>query len=440
MALFLLLILTTTAGAADGPLPWDKGAKPLDSDKVVMVVGSSVSVRRYGVHPLPKWAGGPNRVPPQCTNGQNVFFRVFEILNDHENMHWRRLMDKDWKREGTWKTERKLPWKDASPRISYATADPDAHAEIRVPAGYEKLALIYTSDPKGDTIRVTIDRVAPKKNALVDTHQDTTVPPKDKMGPQYDTLDSHGKPIKIRRPKSGIKNIVELRTRYPLDPKKEHTIRVQRGTRDKGKRILVWGVAYWRGNCVQVVQRAKGGLNCGALPDYRAVQEVEALRPDYILLEAINIRNKPASVTKSLGPGYSWCAAQVKKGKFKVLVYSTAMASSKAFCAWFADPKHKPPYGGTAETVKPENATGCHKAVIDLCRKHNFPLVDVGKTVDAYVARHKSVKFVPHILKDWYHPNQWGAALFGRTIYHGIKKTWPELPVRLIKMPPPPTG
>jgi hypothetical protein len=114
------------------------------------------------------------------------------------------------------------------------------------------------------------------------------------------------------------------------------------------------------------------------------------------------------------------------------------MASSKTFRAWFADPAHKPPYGGTSETVKDANADACHAEVVKLCRKYGFPLVDVGATVDAYCARNKSVRFVPHIHNDWYHPNQWGAALFGQTIHDGIRKHWPELPVRPVVMPAPP--
>lgn len=100
MILVTLGVVGAAIGAEGGQMPWDEGDKKLKRDNVVMVVGSSVSVRRYKVYPLPKWTGGPERVPPQCTNGQNVFFRVFEMLNDHENMCWRRLMDKDWKREG----------------------------------------------------------------------------------------------------------------------------------------------------------------------------------------------------------------------------------------------------------------------------------------------------------------------------------------------------
>ena len=437
-----------SAGGAPAPQPLPRDAPTLKEDKIVMVVGSSVSVRRYKVHPLPQWTGGHNRVPPQCTNGQNVFFRVFEMLNDHENMCWRRLGDKDWVKSGTrpgprrgttvsdWTPTRKLPYRDASPRIAYACDNPAAWAEIHLPAGYEKLDLIYTSDPNGDRIHVTINGRAPAENALVDTFQDTAVPALAKLSPAFETLDSHGKPRQIRPPRRGIPNIVELRARYRLDPKQAHAFRIRRATADPGKRILVWGVVYWRGHCVQVVQRAKGGINCGDLPRYPAVQEVMALRPDYLLMEAINVRHRPGQVTRSLEPGFAWCARH--KNRFKVLVYSTCQASSKAFRAWFRDPQHKPPYGGDPAVVTDENADACHRAVIELCRKYGFPLVDVGRAVDAYLAEHPTVRFVPHILNDWYHPNQWGAALFGQTIGQGIRQHWPELPVRPVNLPPAP--
>ena len=445
------------AAGQSGPPRLPPGAPTLTEDKVVMVVGSSVSVRRYKVRPLPAWTGGHNRVPPQCTNGQNVFFRVFEMLNDHENMRWRRLPDRDWARSkgkapmdvrvrgGTktvqvadWAAFRDLPWRDASPRIMFLGKRPGVWAEIKVPAGTEKLELIYASDPNGGTIQVTLDGKPPPENARVDTFQDPAVPPRAKLGASYDTLDSHGKPVRIRPPKQGIRNIVELRARYGLDPKIPHTFRIERATKDPGKRILVWGVVYWRKNCVQVVQRAKGGINCGALPAYAAIQETIALQPDYLLMEAINIRGAPAGVTRSLDPGYAWCARH--KDTFKVMVYSTCQASSKAFRAWFRDPKHKPPYGAKdyQKTCADAHGEACQRAVVDLCRKYGFPLVDVGKAADAYVAKHPGVRFVPHILNDWYHPNQWGAALFGRTIRDGIKKHWPELPLRPIRMPPPP--
>jgi hypothetical protein len=465
--------LTAAALAADGPLPLPDDAPALDADQTVMVVGSSVSVRKYGVRPLPEWTGGPNRVPPQCTNGQNVFFRVFEMLNDHENMHWRRLPDPDWRRSdgsstetirvrgktrtvqrNDWEATRDLPWSDAAPRIAFVAYRPDAFAEITVPTGIEKLDLIYCSDPHGDTIRVTIDSKPPAKNAVIDTRQDTAVPPKAKLGPTFTILDSHGKPRTVRPPKRGIRNIVELRARYALDPAREHTFRIRRGTDAVGKRILVWGVVYWRGNCVQVVQRAKGGINCGALPDYGAIQETAALRPDYVLMEAINIRNRPADVTRSLDAGFAWCAAHREQGRnrghdrnvpasglrFKTLVYATPQASSAAFRAWFRDPKHKPPYGARdyQAACADDHAAACHAAVVALCEKYGFPLVDVGATVDAWLAEHKTARFVPHILKDWYHPNHYGAALFGKTIHDGIRRHWPELPVRPIRMPEPP--
>ena len=445
------------AGEAEGPLPLPKDAARLKGDCVVMVVGSSVSVRRYGVHPLPKWTGGSNRVPPQCTNGQNVFFRVFEMLNDHGNMCWRRLPDADWRRSagkalmelpirgGTktvevadWAPYSRLPWRAASPRVSYLAGRAGAWAEVTVPAGYEKLELIYTSDPQGDKIKVTVDGKVPATNALVDTRQETSVPAAAKLGEVFTVLDSHGKPRRIRPPKRGIGNIVELRARYELDPKGPHVFRIERASDDPRKRILVWGVVYWRGHCVQVVQRAKGGLNCGALPEYSAIQEVVALKPDYVLMEAINIRGKPSGVTRSLDAGYAWCAAQ--KGRFKTLVYSTCQASSRRFRAWFRVPAHKPPYGAKdyEQTCADAHCEACQGAVVALCRKYGFPLVDVGARVDAYMAEHPTVRFVPHILNDWYHPNQWGAALFGVTIGEGIKAHWPELPVRPIRMPPAP--
>lgn len=438
LAAVLLFILPALAiaGESAGPRPLPADAPKLKKDVVVLVAGSSVSVRRYKVYKLPAWTGGADRVPPQCTNGQNVFFRVFEILNDHENMCWRRLTDKDWVRKGEWKGYSDLPYKSASPRISWMATDPGATAELKIPAGYEKVDLIYTSDPQGDKMKVSIDGKAPAKNALIDTYQETRIPADANLGPDIETLDSHGKPRKLRRPKRGIKNIVELRARYEIDKSKPHTLSIQRATNDPKKRILVWGAVYWRGNCVQVVQRAKGGINCGDLPNYPAIQETVALKPDYILMEAINIRGNPTGVTRSLEPGYAWCARH--KDSFKTLVYSTPMASSKAFCAWFSDPKNKPPYGGTTKTVTAPNPEACHQVAVDLCKRFGFPLVDVGATVDTWCAKHKSAKFVPHILNDWYHPNQWGAALFGQTLFEGIKKHWPELPNRPINMPKPP--
>jgi len=470
-----LLLLPSAALAAEpaGPRPLPKDAPKLKADKIVMVVGSSVSVRRYRVDRLPKWTGGHNRVPPQCTNGQNVFFRVFEMLNDHENMCWRRLPDPDWKKAPGWRGESRLPWRDASPRISWEATSPDTDARITVPAGYEKIDLIYTSDPNGDAIQVTIDGEAPPENARVETRQDTTLPPKSEWGPVFETLDSHGKPITVGGRPRPIRNIVELRARYALDPATAHTFRIQKASADPKTRILVWGVVYWRGNCVQVVQRAKGGINCGALPQYAAIQEITALKPDYVLMEAINIRGSAAGVTRSLQPGYAWCARQTARGQdtgqqdtrtrppadgkprrsgarstphpvpgkaFKILVYATPQANCRAFRAWFSDPKHKPPYGGSAKTVADENADACHRAVIDLCAKYGFPLVDVGATVDAWLAKHPTVRFVPHVLNDWYHPNQWGAALFGQTLHDGISTNWPELPLRPITMPAPPAA
>ena len=130
-----MFAMTGAAEDVPGPLPLPDNAPALSRDVVVVVAGSSVSVRRYKVHKLPAWTGGPNRVPPQCTNGQNVFFRVFEMLNDHANMRWRRLPDADWTKSGEWKAYGKLPYRDASPRVSWLATDPDAYAELVIPAG-----------------------------------------------------------------------------------------------------------------------------------------------------------------------------------------------------------------------------------------------------------------------------------------------------------------
>jgi hypothetical protein len=125
-----------------------------------------------------------------------------------------------------------------------------------------------------------------------------------------------------------------------------------------------------------------------------------------------------------------------------MLVYATPQANSQTFRKWFRDPAHKPPYGAKdyAATCSDENCDECHQVVVDLCKRLGFPLVDIGPVVDAYCDNHKSAKFVPHVLNDWYHPNQWGAALFGHAIYGGIKRHWPELPIRPVTMPDAPSG
>ncbi|GAH48672.1 unnamed protein product, partial [marine sediment metagenome] len=167
IGLFAVLHGSVFAAEPRGPQPLPKDAPRLKRDMVVMMLGSSVSVRKHGVHNLPAWTGGHNRVPPQCSNGQNIFFRAFEILNDHENMRWRRLPDKDWTRRGEWNSFTKLPYWGRAPRISWEATDPEAFAELKIPAGYEKVDLIYTSDPRGDKMKVTIDGKAPPKNALI---------------------------------------------------------------------------------------------------------------------------------------------------------------------------------------------------------------------------------------------------------------------------------
>ena len=438
----LLAVLPGSVFAAEpkGPQPLPKDAPRLERDMVAMMLGSSVSVRKHGVHNLPAWTGGHNRVPPQCNNGQNIFFRAFEILNDHENMCWRRLLDKDWTRGGKWQACKDLAYQFSGPRISWEATAPEAFAELRIPAGYEKVDLIYTSDPKGNKMRVTIDGKAPPKNALVDTYQETSIPAGADLGSEIDTLDSHGRPRKLEHPKKGISNIIELRAHYEIDKFRAHTLRVQRASKDAGRRILVWGAVYWRGNCIQVVQRAKSGLNCGDLPSYPVIQEVLALKPDYVLMEAINWRRHPTKVTQSLEAGFSWCARQVKIGKFKMLVYATPMASSKEYRKWFTNPANIPP-----DRVKPnqfyiteEKTRACHQVVIDMCKKYDFSLVDVGVVVDDYMGKNPTVSFIPHIFSDWVHPRQWGAALFGQAIFEGVRKHWPELPVRPINMTPPP--
>ncbi len=418
----VLLAAAATAAEPAGPQPLPKDAPRLAHDVTVVLEGSSVTMNRYGCLELPAWTGGDGRVPPQA-NGQNVFFRVFEMLNDHENMCWRRLTDQDWKRQGEWKPETRLSYNDVcyGKRVSYAGTAPEDFAELSVPAGYEKLDLIFTSDPKGDKIRVTIDGQPPAENALVDTRQETKIPPNADLGKDIDTLDSHGEPRKLQRPTAGISNIVELRARYKLDPAKAHLFRAQRAGAEADKRILVWGAVYWRGNCAQVIQRAKGGINCGDLPNYHAIQETVALKPDYLLMEAINIRGKPEQVTQTLDPGLAWCAAH--SAQFKTMVYATAQANCKAFRAAFKD------------KVTDDVAGACAGAVVEMCRKYKLPMVDNGPPVDAWLTANPKGRFIGHIYADWYHPNQFGAAIFAQTIAEGIRKNWPELPVRPINMP-----
>lgn len=411
----------------EGSPPLPRDAPKLLKDVIVVAAGSSITMNRYGCHEIPPWTGGYDRVPPQV-NGHNVFFRIFEILNDHENMCWRRLTDKDWNRRGTWPPEHKLPYNDAcyGKRVCYAASDPADFAELAVPQGYEKLDLIYTSDPKGDRIRVTIDGHPPPDNAFVDTHQDTRIPPDADLGADVETLDSHGNPCKLPRPRSGITNIVELRARYRLDPAAPHTFRIQRGGDDPDKRILVWGAVYWRGNCVQVAQRAKGGINCGDLPNYHAIQETLALKPDYILMEAISIRAKPGQILQTLEPGLAWCARH--KDRFKTLVYAAPMSGCKSFVAWFTQAAHRP----NDDAANPQNAAACAEALSGLATRLGLPMVDVGPLVDDWLANNPAASFIPHVHADWYHPNQWGAALFGQAIHTGIRKHWPELPARYV--------
>ena len=440
---FGLIVLTSVVTADDGPLPLPKDAPRLSKDVTVVVAGSSISINRYGCADLPAWTGGVNRVPPQA-NGQNVFFRIWEMLNDHENMCWRRLTDKDWTRTGVWPAEKKLAYNGScyGLRVAYAASQPGDHADLAVPAGYEKIDLIYTTDLKGDKIKVTIDGQPPAENAVIDSFQPSAIPADADAKGELATLDSHGEPVAVKRPTTGIANLCDIRARYRLDPAKPHVLRVERGTADAGKRVLIWGAVYWRGNCVQVVQRSKGGINCGDLPNFHAIQEVMAAKPDYLLVEAINIRNTPADVTATLESPLAWCGKQAKDGRFKALVYMTSMGNSKSFRAWFTDPKHNPPYGTgkltPADVVADANADTCVAVVTELAKKNGLPLIDVGPRADRWLAENPVAKFVPHVQVDWYHPNQWGAAVFGMTIHDGIGAHWPELPVRPVRSPPPP--
>jgi hypothetical protein len=446
-----LLLVARLAGSSalaaepEGPQPLPANAPKLDRDVNIVIAGSSVSMNRYSCAELPKWTGGYDRMPP-LAYGQNVFFRLFEMLNDHENMRWRRLTDKDWKREGAWRPDNKFLLKYNQEgggyygrAVMYASTNATDYAELAIPAGFEKVDLIYGTDPKGDKLKVSIDGAAPEKNAELDTYQETKIAPDADLGADIDTLDSHGEPRKLTRPDKGIENL-ELRARYALDPAKPHTLRVQRAGNEPGKRVLVWGAVYWRGHCVHLIQRAKGGLNAGDLPNYPAIQEIMAVKPDYLLMEAISIRDAPVGVRKTLEPAYAWCGKRVKAGQFKLLVYATPQANCKSFRSWFPVPEHKPPYGAVdyVKTCSDTNADACAAVVVDLCKQYGFPLVDVGPVVDEWMAKTPSARFVPHVLNDWYHPNQWGAALFGRTLFDGIQKTFPELPIRPINFPDPP--
>jgi hypothetical protein len=415
------LILNAAASDGEGPCALPEDAPKLQSDKTVVVLGTSVSVRKHKVRELPAWTGGPQRVPPQCNNGQNVFFRIFEILNDHENMRWRRLDDRDWARYGEWQERRKkeLPYGTGSPRMVFASPDPKAYAEIRIPAGFEKLDLIYNSG--GGKIAVLINGKSPGTDAIVDTAQSREIPPGAKIGTKTgDLLDSHGNPLKIRQPSRGIGSIVELRKRYTLDPKKEHTFRVQKATDGKGT-IAVWGVVYWRGNCVQVVQRAKSGMHCGGLPHYHVAQEVLAVKPDYVLMESFSLfGDPPAGLNKIVVPGFNWCS--MHKKKFKTLIYAEPRAGSTVFLKYLQ--RHR--FRGS-ET---ENAKACLSALKALCSKHGFPLVDVGPVVDEFFNKYTGGKICSEFYSDKVHPGTWGAACFGQAIYEGIRKHRPELPVR----------
>lgn len=432
------LFASTTAWPADpeGPPSLPKDAPKLTRDVTVVAAGSSITMNRYGCREIPAWTGGYDRVPPQ-TNGQNVFFRIFELLNDHENMCWRRLTDQDWTRQGPWTPEIKLPYNDAcyGKRVAYTAKAADDAAELSIPAGFEKIDLIYATDPNGDAIKVTIDGAAPAENALIDTFQDTKLPPTASRTADFNTFDSHGEPLKLSRPVKGIANIIEMRARYRLDPARPHTFKIQRGTTDPDKRILVWGAVYWRGNCAQVVQRSKGGINCGHLPYYHAIQETMALKPDYLLVEAISIRAKLEEMDQTLNAPLAWCGNQTKANRFKTMIYATPMGNSQTFRAWFRDPKHGTK--GQNATCADPHADACFAWLEKICKTNNLPLLDVGPTVDAWLKANPRAAFVPHVQADWFHPNQSGAALFAQVLAAGIRQQWPELPVRTINTPIP---
>lgn len=83
-----------------------------------------------------------------------------------------------------------------------------------------------------------------------------------------------------------------------------------------------------------------------------------------------------------------------------------------------------------------DNAAACARIVKELCAKYEIPFVDVGPTVDRWLADTPDAKFVPHVHADWYHPNQWGAALVARALHEGICRHWPELPIAPVNVPP----
>jgi len=438
-ACICILGVATAFGAGNnGPKLLPADAPKLDSDKIFYVTGSSNTEARFGCPDLPAWTGGENRVPPQCDNGQNVFFRVFEILNDHENMRWRRLPDSDWKREGEWKEMRfgiKCSPNRKAMRVLWVSYDPKAAAELKIPAGFEKIDLIFGEYPNGDTIKVLIDGKAPSENAVVDTVQTGLVP-----RPRKD-----GKPGKYT-------GVADLRKRYKLDPAKAHVFCVEKATPNPKKPVGLWGAVYWRGNCIQVIQRAKSSYNVGQLPSRWAKRRFAAHKPDYVLSEAINIRNSvtegEGSVKGTLYRGFNYLVEKQKKQGYKVMVFTTPQGTSKAFRDHFRKSFTKRMEAtkndasrkfcqDRIKAVSEENAAACQKWIADYCKTANWPLIDAGPYVDAWMKKNPSATFVPHIFNGWHHPKWHGAALTGQTIYDGITKHWPELPIRSMNMPPP---
>ena len=189
---------------------------------------------------------------------------------------------------------------------------------------------------------------------------------------------------------------------------------------------MVWGVVYWRGNCVQLFHRAKNGRCIGELPSYHAIQEFATQKPDYVLVE-----RQTTNIAHGLGMPY--LAHQQKRLNFKTLVYLVPQGTCGAWRDWFGrDHKEQ-----ALVSVVPDAGLYSEEAT-RLSRAYGFPFVDAGPIVDAWMAETPEAKFLPHILADWYHPNQYGAALIGQAVYEGIKEHWPELPVRPINMPPAP--
>lgn len=285
-----------------------------DNLAIVGIIGNSIMANNYGGENTCSFG----ECPPRMTI-RNVPTRIYDTLYDlttgFNEPLYRRIDHGDWSKTGTWndttgkdmlRPEYGVAGQTFRSNYSYSST-PGATAEIIIPDGYENCAIIYHKAKNWfgadyeDTVTVELNSgsIAAYGDTIIDTYRNTAIMYRD-----------------------GLYQLTE----YSGLPSGANTITLTKG--NDTDNLVMWGIAYWTGKAIMVLNYAAGGRDMYALwnqgnwENGRLLEDLPWRMFDYVIVEMTGMNEAGEANTLNFQQTYTETILNIFRTR-PTLIYST---------------------------------------------------------------------------------------------------------------------